>query len=459
MVASRSAGGTSPLTAMAIIGGMFFIFGFVTFLNGPLITFVKLAFRVNDALAFLVPFAFYISYFVFSLPAAAILKRTGMKRGMALGLAVMALGAACFGQFATMRIFPGAITGLFVIGAGLSILQTASNPYVSIMGPIGSAAQRIAFMGICNKGAGILAPLLFSVLVMQGIGQFADRIAAAHDPAAKEALLNSFAAKIHDPYMMMAGLLALLAVLVVLSPLPDIGDEANETPAHDDAARSLFSYPQLWFGFVCLFFYVGVEVMAADAIGTYGNGFGLPLDQTKFFTAFTMAGMLAGYVAGLLLIPRFVAQETYLSFFRRPGDCAVAGRVPDKRISIGGSGGGVGLRQCHDVSRHLSLGDPGPGTAHRNRFGHHGDGHCRRRGAAAAVRPFEGRGGVSDHVRLSDGAGLCLYSVFRPVRRAAKIPAGLNFRPADSRYRNAGYISACCAAAGRHGEKPRAAET
>jgi len=314
MGASRSAGGTSPLAAMAIIGGMFFIFGFVTFLNGPLITFVKLAFRVNDALAFLVPFAFYISYFVFSLPAAAVLKRTGMKRGMALGLGVMALGAACFGQFATMRIFPGAITGLFVIGAGLSILQTASNPYVSIMGPIGSAAQRIAFMGICNKGAGILAPLLFSILVMQGIGQFADRIAAAHDPVAKEALLNSFAAKIHDPYMMMAGLLALLAVLVVLSPLPDIGDEANETPAHDDAARSLFSYPQLWFGFVCLFFYVGVEVMAADAIGTYGNGFGLPLDQTKFFTAFTMAGMLAGYVAGLVLTPRFVAQETYLSF-------------------------------------------------------------------------------------------------------------------------------------------------
>src|SRR5471032_2633223 len=148
----------APLTALVIIGAMFFIFGFVTWLNGPLITFVKLAFAVDDASAFLVPFAFYISYFVFSLPSAGVLRRTGMKRGMALGLLVMALGAAMFGQFATMRLLAPAIAGLFVIGAGLSLLQTASNPYVSIMGPIESAAQRIAFMGICNKGAGILAP-------------------------------------------------------------------------------------------------------------------------------------------------------------------------------------------------------------------------------------------------------------------------------------------------------------
>jgi FHS family L-fucose permease-like MFS transporter len=135
---------TSPLLTTGIIAVMFFVFGFVTWLNGPLITFVKLAFTLNDVSAFLVPMVFYMSYFFLALPAAALLKRTGMKKGMTAGLFVMAAGAVAFGQFATMRIFPGALSGLFVIGAGLAILQTAANPYISIVGPIESAAQRIA---------------------------------------------------------------------------------------------------------------------------------------------------------------------------------------------------------------------------------------------------------------------------------------------------------------------------
>lgn len=300
----------SSLMPMAIIGGMFFVFGFVTWLNGPLITFVKLAFRLDDVSAFLVPMAFYMSYFFLSLPAAAILKRTGMKKGMALALLVMAAGAALFGQCVDMRIFPGALTALFIIGAGLSILQTASNPYISILGPIDSAAQRIAFMGICNKLAGALAPLVFSALVMSGISGLADQVAAA-GPADREVLLAAFAHKIYVPYLVMAGLLAVLACAVALSPLPEITDRAN---ADDAPKTSLFGHPNLWLGFICLFLYVGVEVMAGDAIGTYGRGFGLPLDQTKYFTSGTLVAMLAGYVVGLVVIPRFVSQARYLAF-------------------------------------------------------------------------------------------------------------------------------------------------
>ena len=303
----------SNIGPMMIIGVLFFIFGFVTWLNGPLITFVKLAFQVQDAYAFLVPFAFYISYFVFSLPASMVLRRTGMKKGMALGLFVMAIGAMMFGQFATMRVFFGALTGLFVIGAGLSLLQTASNPYISILGPIDSAAQRIAFMGICNKFAGILAPLLIGALVLHGIGDLDQQVKAA-DPATRTMLLDTFAAKIHLPYMIMAGALVLLAVWVVRSSLPEIKPAgANDERAIGHSGRSIFSFPHLWLGVLCLFLYVGVEVMAGDAIGTYGQGFGLPLDQTKFFTAFTLGAMLLGYVVGLLVIPRLVSQQRYLA--------------------------------------------------------------------------------------------------------------------------------------------------
>ncbi|HEY8683903.1 MAG TPA: sugar MFS transporter [Rhodanobacter sp.] len=301
---------------MAIIGVLFFIFGFVTWLNGPLITFVKLAFQLDDVYAFLVPSAFYLSYFFLSLPASMVLRRTGMKRGMALGLFVMAIGATLFGQFVSMRVFAGALSGLFVIGAGLSLLQTASNPYISILGPIDSAAQRIAFMGICNKVAGILAPLLIGTFVLNGIGDLDQRVKAA-DPASRELLLNEFAAKIHAPYLVMAGVLALLALWIARSSLPDIeAADANSVPTRaGDVARStgLQRFPHLWLGVLCLFLYVGVEVMAGDAIGTYGASFHLPLDQTKFFTAFTLTAMLIGYFAGLLLIPRVVSQQRYLA--------------------------------------------------------------------------------------------------------------------------------------------------
>ena len=302
------------LGPMLIIGLLFFIFGFVTWLNGPLITFVKLAFQVEDAYAFLVPFAFYISYLVFSLPASVILRRTGMKKGMALGLFVMAVGAVLFGQFVSLRAFAGALTGLFVIGAGLSLLQTASNPYISILGPIDSAAQRIAFMGICNKVAGVLAPFVFGALVLSGIGSFGEQVAAAPTAEARDVLLNAFAGKVHTPYMVMAGLLVVLAIWIARSSLPEIKpDGANSERAIGHRHGSIFSFPHLWLGVLCLFVYVGVEVMAGDAIGTYGAGFHLPPDRTKIFTAFTLSGMLLGYLVGLALIPRFISQQRYLA--------------------------------------------------------------------------------------------------------------------------------------------------
>jgi len=299
---------------IAIIGALFFIFGFVTWLNGPLIQFAKLAFDVDDTLAFLIPSAFYLSYFFLALPSSAILRRTGMKKGMALGLFAMAIGAAVFGQYTTGRVYAGAVTGIFVIGAGLAILQTASNPYISILGPIEGAAQRIAVMGICNKLAGMLAPLVMGALVMHGMGDLGAQVETA-DAATRERLLDAFAARIHDPYMLMAGLLALLAVGILFSPLPELRPEQANRDAGGDAGRgSILRYPHALLGALCIFVYVGAEVMAGDAIGTYGAGFGLPADQTKFFTSLTLGGMLVGYVVGLAVIPRFVSQERYLAW-------------------------------------------------------------------------------------------------------------------------------------------------
>jgi glucose/galactose transporter len=313
--ASNSAS-TSNAGSIAIIGTLFFVIGFFTWINGPLIAFVRLAFDVNEIYAFLVLMVFYLSYFFLALPASWLLKRTGMKKGLALSLLVMAAGAAMFGQFSTMREFAGALAGLFVIGGGLALLQTAVNPYISILGPIESAARRIALMGICNKIAGILAPILIGSLVLHGIGDLATQVTAA-DAAEKSRLLTEFAAKIHAPYLTMAGVLVVLAIAIAFSPLPELkASEVNAAPAAPAGTRersSIFQFPHVWLGALCIFVYVGVEVMAGDAIGTYGNGFHLPLDETKFFTSFTLGAMLVGYLVGLVAIPRFISQERYLT--------------------------------------------------------------------------------------------------------------------------------------------------
>ena len=218
------AGNGSALGPMITIGILFFIFGFVTWLNGPLITFVKLAFDLDDVNAFLVPMAFYLSYFFLALPSSAVLRRTGMKKGMALGLLVMAIGALVFGQFTTMRIYSGALTGLFVIGAGLSLLQTASNPYITIVGPIESAAKRISIMGICNKVAGVLAPLILGAIILSDADSLVKDLEAA-DFEQKSVLLNELASRVIKPYSLMAAVLTGLAFMIGFSPLPDIETE------------------------------------------------------------------------------------------------------------------------------------------------------------------------------------------------------------------------------------------
>jgi len=305
-------------SAIIIIGILFFVFGFVTWLNGPLITYVKLAFGLDtDSKAFLVTTAFYMAYFFLALPSSWILERTGMKKGMALGLLVMAIGTFVFGQFATHRNYPASLAGLFVIGSGLSLLQTASNPYVSILGPIESAAQRISIMGICNKVAGIISPILLSLVVLKGINQLEDKVNAAPDAQTKESILNEFASKVYVPYVIMAVILVLLAAWIIKSSLPEVkASEVNVQPTGGDeskAKKSIFQFPHLWLGAFCIFVYVGVEVMAGDAIGTYGKGFDIPTDETKYYTSFTLGAMLVGYIIGLATIPKYISQQKALS--------------------------------------------------------------------------------------------------------------------------------------------------
>lgn len=303
------------LNPVIIIGALFFVFGFVTWLNGTLIPFLQLACELTTSQALLVTFAFYMAYFFLAIPSSYILKITGFKNGMSLGLFVMAIGALIFIPAANMRTFPLFLLGLFVQGMGLSLLQTASNPYITIVGPIESAAKRISIMGICNKLAGALSPLILSALVLNGAQAIEEQVKTITDLSQKEALLNALAQRVIIPYIIIAVVLTVLALLIKYSSLPEIdtdkdyvGDDGNVVAPKS----SVFKYSNLNLGVICLFLYVGVEVMAGDVIGTYGKSLGIGLDQTKIFTSYTLVSMVLGYILGIICIPKYIKQEKAL---------------------------------------------------------------------------------------------------------------------------------------------------
>ena len=306
----------SYIMPMLIIGALFFIFGFVTWANATLIPYLQIACELTTSAAMLVTFAFYISYAVMAFPSSWVLKKTGFKKGMMLGLLLMAVGALIFIPAANSRTYTIFLIGLFVIGTGLALLQTACNPYVTILGPIESAAKRISIMGICNKGAGALAPLIMGAIMLDNSEALQTKLLSL-DAIQKAAELDALASKVIVPYIIIAAVLVALAIFIHFSSLPEIkaeGEDESDTASTVKNRESIFHYPYLWLGFVTLFLYVGVEVLAGDTISVYGNSLGISLDVAKHFTSYTMIGMLVGYLLGIALIPKYISQSTALKF-------------------------------------------------------------------------------------------------------------------------------------------------
>jgi glucose/galactose transporter len=306
---------SSNLIPMVIISVLFFIFGFVTWLNGILIPYLKIACQLTNFQAMFVAFAFYIAYFVMGLPSSWVLKKTGFKNGMMVGLWVMALGSLIFIPAAMARTYGLFLTGLFVMGTGLTILQTAVNPYVTILGPRESAAARISIMGICNKIAGAIAPLILAYYILSDGDSFVASLAQM-DEAARTIALNGLAHRVIGPYIVMTIIFFLLGVGVRYSPLPAIEAESDdEMETNGSAAKtSIWQYPHLILGVLTLFFYVGAEVIAGDTIIRYGMSLGIEISKAKVFTSYTLISMTAAYILGIILIPKYLSQRTALQW-------------------------------------------------------------------------------------------------------------------------------------------------
>lgn len=306
----------TALVPMFICCLLFFILGFITWANGSLIPFSKRAFNLEtDLQAYLVTFASYIAYFFLALPSSWILKKIGFHNGLVASVLILGLGSLIFIPAAEQSSYLLFLTAIFVQGAGMALLQTAVNPYLSIIGPIESAAQRISIAGIFNKSAGILVPLIFNHLLLKGANEAEEKLNLAASEIEKQSILSDLLRQLHTPYIALAVIFVVFAIFLRFVKLPEVNAEEPEVLATDkgETKTRLTQYPHLFLGALAIFFCVGVEVMAGDIIGTYARELGtVPQIFRDNATTFTLSFMLIGYIIRIIAIPKFVSQQLSL---------------------------------------------------------------------------------------------------------------------------------------------------
>ncbi|RTR35100.1 glucose/galactose MFS transporter [Shewanella atlantica] len=294
----------SSVIPMTIVAVLFFVLGFATWLNGSLMPYLKQILQLSPLQASLILFSFYIAVTFTALPSAWLIRKVGYKNGMALGMGVMMIAGLLFIPAAKTQVFALFLFAQLVMGAGQTLLQTAVNPYVVRIGPEESAAARVSVMGILNKGAGVIAPMVFTALILDS---FKDRVGTELTQVQIDEMANGLVI----PYMGMALFIGLLALVVKKSPLPELAKEDDASDANSKGhIKEALSHPNLAFGVAALFFYVAVEVIAGDTIGTFALSLGV--ESYGVMTSYTMICMVLGYTLGILTIPRFISQPKAL---------------------------------------------------------------------------------------------------------------------------------------------------
>lgn len=303
--------------AMVILAFMFFIFGFVSWVNSILIPYFRISCELTHFESYFVTFAFYIAYFIMAIPSSMLLKKVGFKTGIMVGFIIMAIGMYVFVPAAMVREFGLFLTGLFLIGTGLAILQTAANPYVTIIGPIESAARRISVVGICNKVAGIISPLVFAAVILNpGDSEMFKLIESGTlDEMAKNLILDDLIRRVIVPYAILGTALLIFGIFIKFSSLPEIDTEESNAESEGDSSenrKSVFSYPYLVLGALAIFFHVGSQVVAIDTVINYAGSMGVDMLEAKVFPSYTLACTMIGYIIGIFLIPKVISQRTAL---------------------------------------------------------------------------------------------------------------------------------------------------
>jgi glucose/galactose transporter len=308
--------GKRLVVSVLIVGGLFFIMGFISWMNAILIPYFKISFGLKDFASYLVAFAFYISYFVMSVPSGYLLKKVGFKKGLMYGFIIMSMGAFIFVPAALMPSYEMFLLGLFSLGAGLAIIQTAANPYITILGPIERAAQRFSIMGIFNKGAGILAPIVFASIILKATDNDLFKQIPLMTPDDRTAALTELIRRVIVPYACLGGLLLGCGLFIRFSSLPEIDTEheSAELAQTNSSKTNVFHFPHLVLGVIGIFVHVGAQVVAIDTVINYATSMNVPLLEAKVFPSYTLGTQVCGYLLGIVLIPKFIRQVNALRF-------------------------------------------------------------------------------------------------------------------------------------------------
>jgi FHS family L-fucose permease-like MFS transporter len=294
--------------AMTVTTALFFMVGFLTVLNDVIIPHLKSIFELSYAQAMLVQFAFFTSYFLFSYPGGWLVEWLGYKRAMVVGLVVMAIGAAGFLPAANYALFPIFLTALIILAAGMTVVQVAVNPYVTIIGPAATASSRLNLSQAFNSVGTFIAPFLGSLLILKGANPVSPEHLASMSEAARQAYREAQASTVRMPYIGMALVLLCLAAALALIKLKNHGQSAELTQdfrpgAFGDNAsetQSIWSKPWLLGGAVGIFTYVGAEVAIGSLLVSY-----LGLPQIAGLGDATAANFLMVYWGGAM-VGRFI---------------------------------------------------------------------------------------------------------------------------------------------------------
>ena len=281
---------------MIIIGSMFAVLGFALGINAFFVPFVKEAFNISITMSYLVMTATFLAFVVFGVPSGAIIKKFGYKRGMIMAFIIMAFGFYLIAPAAKIASFPLLLLALFVSGMGQTLLTGAVNTYVTILGPPESAASRISLMGICSKTFYAVASLMLAVFMDLANVQIADTIL---------------------PFYIISGALVVMGFLYYFAPLPEIkaagedeSDNNSEVSSYANSKTSIFQFPHLLLGVFAIFFDIGLEYLALGSINDYAAILNLPSPEN--YVWFASAGMVIGYIAGVIFIPKSISQGTAL---------------------------------------------------------------------------------------------------------------------------------------------------
>ena len=290
--------------SIAIIGLLFFVLGFAIGINTYLIPFLRGVFNLSTAASYLVMTATFSAFVIFGIPSGYIIQKIGYKGGIVLSFVVLALGMILFVPSAKNTSFPLFLLALFVGGAGQTLLQTSINPYIIILGPEESAARRICMMGISNKVAFALGPIVLSLFMsLQGINVY----------------------DVVKPFYMISAIFLVGAGISFFAPIPEIQTEQPQNSEETDTDHnrtSIFQFPHLFLGVGAIFFSIGTEALSLGTILDFATRLDFPplkvfninLLSPEIFVSYTTFSMIIGYLVGIILIPRFISQQKALTY-------------------------------------------------------------------------------------------------------------------------------------------------